>query len=102
MAQIFPGGYLIFVFLLRTKTQEVGRYSIADFSLMASIFKCQMIFFSEGKSLVHPLQVQYVHQVLQARLADNPTPLTEVYSCLHFFAQSLQLEVCIPHFNYSL
>lgn len=49
--------------------------------------------FVDGKALVHPLQVQYVHQVLQARLVDNPNPLTEVYNCLHFFCQSLQLEV---------
>ncbi|KAG8316635.1 Mediator of RNA polymerase II transcription subunit 14 [Homalodisca vitripennis] len=47
----------------------------------------------DGKALVHPLQVQYVHQVVQARLVDNPNPLTEVYNCLHFFCQSLQLEV---------
>lgn len=47
----------------------------------------------DGKALVHQLQVQYVHQVVQARLVDNPNPLTEVYTCLHFFCQSLQLEV---------
>nr|XP_018906970.1 PREDICTED: mediator of RNA polymerase II transcription subunit 14 isoform X1 [Bemisia tabaci] len=47
----------------------------------------------DGKSLVHPLQVQYIHQLLQARLVDHPNPLAEVYHCLHFFCQSLQLEV---------
>ncbi|XP_018328535.1 mediator of RNA polymerase II transcription subunit 14 isoform X2 [Agrilus planipennis] len=47
----------------------------------------------DGKVLVHPLQVQYIHQLIQARLVDNPLPLTEVYNCLHFFCQSLQLEV---------
>nr|CAD7406222.1 unnamed protein product [Timema poppensis] len=46
-----------------------------------------------GKALVHPLQVQYIHQVLQTRLVDNAQPLTEVYNCLHYFCQSLQLEV---------
>ncbi|KAJ8949024.1 hypothetical protein NQ318_005198, partial [Aromia moschata] len=40
-----------------------------------------------------PLQVQYIHQLIQSRLVDNPQPLTEVYNCLHFFCQSLQLEV---------
>jgi hypothetical protein len=49
--------------------------------------------FSDGKALVHSLQVQYIHQVIQSRLVDNPQPLTEVYNCLHFFCQSLQLEV---------
>lgn len=47
----------------------------------------------DGKALVHSLQVQYIHQVLQARLADHPNPLSEVYNFLHFFCQSLQLEV---------
>ncbi|KAJ8894673.1 hypothetical protein PR048_007338 [Dryococelus australis] len=46
-----------------------------------------------GKALVHSLQVQYIHQVIQSRLVDNPYPLTEVYNCLHYFCQSLQLEV---------
>lgn len=47
----------------------------------------------DGKVLVHSLQVNYIHQFIQARLADNTQPLTEVYNCLHFFCQSLQLEV---------
>ncbi|KAJ8973062.1 hypothetical protein NQ317_018790 [Molorchus minor] len=47
----------------------------------------------DGKALVHSLQVQYIHQLIQSRLVDNLQPLTEVYNCLHFFCQSLQLEV---------
>ncbi|EEZ97239.1 Mediator of RNA polymerase II transcription subunit 14-like Protein [Tribolium castaneum] len=47
----------------------------------------------DGKALVHSLQIQYIHQLIQTRLVDNPQPLTEVYNCLHFFCQSLQLEV---------
>lgn len=47
----------------------------------------------EGKALVHPLQIQYIHQLVQARLVDHAQPLAEVYACLHFFCQSLQLEV---------
>ncbi|KAF7268704.1 mediator complex subunit 14 isoform X1 [Rhynchophorus ferrugineus] len=47
----------------------------------------------DGKALVHSLQVQYIHQLIQARLVDHSQPLTEVYNCLHFFCQSLQLEV---------
>ena len=52
-----------------------------------------LFFFEDGKALVHSLQVQYIHQVVQGRLVDNSQPLTEVYNCLHFFCQSLQLEV---------
>lgn len=47
----------------------------------------------DGKTLVHTLQVNYIHQLIQARLVDNQSALTEVYNCLHFFCQSLQLEV---------
>lgn len=42
---------------------------------------------------MHSLQVNYLHQVLQARLVDNSNALAEVYNCLHYFCQSLQLEV---------
>lgn len=47
----------------------------------------------EGKPLTHSLQVQYIQQILQARIADSVDPLKEVYTFLHFFCQSLQLEV---------
>lgn len=47
----------------------------------------------DGKALVHTLQVNYIHQVIQARLVENKNALAEVYNCLHFFCQSLQLEV---------
>lgn len=47
----------------------------------------------DGKALVHTLQVNYIHQLIQARLVENQNALTEVYNCLHFFCQSLQLEV---------
>lgn len=47
----------------------------------------------DGKALVHLLQTRYVHQVVQARLAESADPLSEVYHILHFFCQSLQLEV---------
>lgn len=47
----------------------------------------------DGKALVHSLQVNYIHQVIQARIVENTNALDEVYNCLHFFCQSLQLEV---------
>lgn len=50
---------------------------------------------SEGKPLTHSLQVQYIQQILQARIADSVDPLKEVYTFLHFFCQSLQLEVIL-------
>uniref|UniRef100_A0A915AIY3 Mediator of RNA polymerase II transcription subunit 14 n=1 Tax=Parascaris univalens TaxID=6257 RepID=A0A915AIY3_PARUN len=46
-----------------------------------------------GTRLVHPLQVNTVHNVLQLRMDNSKEPLSEVYSVLHSFAQSLQLDV---------
>ncbi|KAF2357663.1 Mediator complex subunit Med14 [Trinorchestia longiramus] len=46
-----------------------------------------------GKQLVHPLQVNYLQQLVQSRLVDHPHPLQELYSVMHAFCLSLQLEV---------
>uniref|UniRef100_A0A8D8N5P3 Mediator of RNA polymerase II transcription subunit 14 n=2 Tax=Culex pipiens TaxID=7175 RepID=A0A8D8N5P3_CULPI len=47
----------------------------------------------DGKALVHTLQVNYIHQLIQGRIVDSPDALAEVYNCLHYFSQSLQMEV---------
>lgn len=55
--------------------------------------KFEFFIFTDGKALVHTLQVNYIHQLIQARLVENQNALTEVYNCLHYFCQALQLEV---------
>ncbi|XP_072035034.1 mediator of RNA polymerase II transcription subunit 14-like isoform X2 [Amphiura filiformis] len=47
----------------------------------------------DGKVLVHSMQVNYIHQLVQSRLFSDEKPLTDMYNCLHVFCQSLQLEV---------
>ena len=47
----------------------------------------------DGKALLHPVHVRYIHELLQSRLRDCDNPLLEVYTVLHTFSQSLQLEV---------
>ncbi|XP_050393117.1 mediator of RNA polymerase II transcription subunit 14 [Patella vulgata] len=47
----------------------------------------------DGKSLVHSLQVNYIHRLAQTRLLDNDKPLHDLYRVLHSFCQALQLEV---------
>ncbi|XP_076370105.1 mediator complex subunit 14 isoform X1 [Tachypleus tridentatus] len=47
----------------------------------------------DGKALIHSLQVNYIHQLIQSRLIDNSRPLLDVYTILHSFCLSLQLEV---------
>ncbi|CAH1244794.1 Hypp7387 [Branchiostoma lanceolatum] len=46
-----------------------------------------------GTALVHSLQVNYIHQLIQSRLFADDRPLYDLYDCLHSFCQSLQLEV---------
>ncbi|CAD5113207.1 DgyrCDS2394 [Dimorphilus gyrociliatus] len=45
------------------------------------------------RSLVHPLQVNYLKEVVQSRLIDCQNPFHDLYDTLHSFCQSLQLEV---------
>ncbi|XP_070537690.1 mediator of RNA polymerase II transcription subunit 14-like isoform X2 [Ptychodera flava] len=47
----------------------------------------------DGKALVHSVQVNYIHQLIQSRLFDDDKQLLDLYNCLHSFCQSLQLEV---------
>lgn len=47
----------------------------------------------DGMSLVHPLQINYMHSLAQSRVDNSSAPLRELYDILHLFAQSLQLEV---------
>ncbi|XP_031442730.1 mediator of RNA polymerase II transcription subunit 14 isoform X1 [Clupea harengus] len=47
----------------------------------------------DGKALVHSLQVNYIHELVQSRLFADDKPLQDMYNCLHSFCLSLQLEV---------
>ncbi|VDO37888.1 unnamed protein product, partial [Onchocerca flexuosa] len=46
-----------------------------------------------GTKLIHPLQVNMLHNVLQLRMDKSLEPFQEVYNLLHSFAQMLQLDV---------
>lgn len=50
-------------------------------------------FLTEGKDLVHPLQINYLQNLIQSRLNDNSKSLSDPYNVLHSFCLSLQLEV---------
>uniref|UniRef100_A0A672I9H7 Mediator of RNA polymerase II transcription subunit 14 n=1 Tax=Salarias fasciatus TaxID=181472 RepID=A0A672I9H7_SALFA len=47
----------------------------------------------DGRVLVHSLQVNFIHELVQARLCADEKPLQDMYNCLHSFCLSLQLEV---------
>lgn len=46
-----------------------------------------------GKDMVHPMQINFLQELIQSRLIDNPRPLIDAYNVLHSFCLSLQLEV---------
>lgn len=46
-----------------------------------------------GKDMVHPMQINFLQDLVQSRLIDNPRPLIDAYNVLHSFCLSLQLEV---------
>ncbi|KAJ8407315.1 hypothetical protein AAFF_G00278890 [Aldrovandia affinis] len=47
----------------------------------------------DGRSLVHSMQVNFIHELVQSRLFADEKPLQDMYTCLHSFCLSLQLEV---------
>ncbi|XP_029113974.1 mediator of RNA polymerase II transcription subunit 14-like isoform X2 [Scleropages formosus] len=47
----------------------------------------------DGRVLVHSLQVNFIHELVQSRLFADEKPLQDMYNCLHSFCLALQLEV---------
>ncbi|KAI1700697.1 mediator complex subunit MED14 domain-containing protein [Ditylenchus destructor] len=46
-----------------------------------------------GQKLVHPLQINFLHQIVQEKLQTSDEPLRDAYIVLHTFCRSLQLDV---------
>jgi len=46
-----------------------------------------------GQKLVHPLQVNYLHQIVQEKLDNSQKPLHDAYCILHSFARMIRLDV---------
>lgn len=42
---------------------------------------------------MHGMQKQWIQDIVQQRLNENKRPLVDIYKCLHFLAQSMQLEI---------
>eukprot|EP00064_Thunnus_orientalis_P009436 superscaffoldBa00001199_g9460 len=48
---------------------------------------------TNGRALVHSLQVNFIHELVQARLCADEKPLQDMYNCLRILSLSLFLEV---------
>lgn len=57
-------------------------------SLQTWVFFSWLIFLivTDGKSLVHSLQINYIHQLVQSRLMDNERPLHDLYRLLRILS----------------
>uniref|UniRef100_A0A914HX03 Mediator of RNA polymerase II transcription subunit 14 n=1 Tax=Globodera rostochiensis TaxID=31243 RepID=A0A914HX03_GLORO len=47
----------------------------------------------EGQQMVHPLQVNFLHQMVQEKLDTAKDPIMAAYIVLHWFCRSLQLDI---------
>ncbi|XP_015775975.1 PREDICTED: mediator of RNA polymerase II transcription subunit 14-like [Acropora digitifera] len=71
----------------------MGDESTIPWRVLQIDFLVQDMETGDGKSLVHTLQTQYIHQLVQSRMFVEEDPLVDLYKCLHSFCLSLQLQV---------
>lgn len=71
----------------------MGDYATLPWRLLGIDILVEDLDSRDGKPLVHEMQISYLHTLVQSRLVDTETPLYELYTVLHAFCQSLQLEV---------
>lgn len=46
---------------------------------------------ADGRALVHSLQVNFIHELVQARLCADEKPLQDMYNCLRILSVSTSL-----------
>lgn len=54
---------------------------------------------NDNRNLVHHEHLQFIHSLCQSRLYKHDRPICDLYSCLHTFCTSLQLEVLAAQTN---
>lgn len=59
-------------------------YQLVHLPLVSySFISCVLLSFSaDGRTLVHSLQVNFIHELVQARLCADEKPLQDMYNCL--------------------
>uniref|UniRef100_A0A673L1M3 Mediator of RNA polymerase II transcription subunit 14 n=1 Tax=Sinocyclocheilus rhinocerous TaxID=307959 RepID=A0A673L1M3_9TELE len=70
----------------------VGKFQAPHIYWQRRILPCNK-YVIYGRALVHSMQVNYIHELVQSRLFGDDKPLQDMYNCLHSFCLSLQLEV---------
>lgn len=115
MTQIFLGGYWSWRSLWRTKKLEVRRaLPLPQLDTTVGVLLLLLMFFplpfslnwfvsphshtahilpspfflADGRALVHSLQVNFIHELVQARLCADEKPLQDMYNCLRILLGS--------------
>lgn len=77
---------------------EVYVYTWSDSSVfimkctgLTSLINHSFSFLADGRALVHSLQVNFIHELVQARLCADEKPLQDMYNCLRILSISLFL-----------
>lgn len=50
----------------------------------------------DGQALVHSLQVNYIHQLVQSRLIDSEQPLDDLYASLRMYTLTITVMSIYP------
>lgn len=57
------------------------------FAYSALFISCILLsFLADGRALVHSLQVNFIHELVQARLCADEKPLQDMYNCLRILS----------------
>ncbi|CAA79551.3 Mediator of RNA polymerase II transcription subunit 14 [Caenorhabditis elegans] len=83
---LVPGEFEIKITLLGET--EMTKWTLLNIKILVEDYELGM-----GLPLVHPLQLNQLHGVLQSRMNVSLNPIKEAFSFLHSFCVSLQLDV---------
>lgn len=67
----------------------VGLVSVYHKLSWLSVISHFCLTFADGRALVHSLQVNFIHELVQARLCADEKPLQDMYNCLRILLVSM-------------
>lgn len=73
-----------------------------DTLLICIIYFLLLSFLADGRALVHSLQVNFIHELVQARLCADEKPLQDMYNCLRILSVYITVHKHVYLFIFSL
>lgn len=79
-------------------------YQLVHLPLISySFISCVRLSFSaDGRALVHSLQVNFIHELVQARLCADEKPLQDMYNCLRILTVRITLHKPVIYFLFGV